>query len=101
VDELGGLTEAIARARALAGLAPDARVNAVGESSGLLDALGEDQPASSAGVVPPRPLAGTWTVAAELLARVAPEVAPFAESLAPLGEHERVVCALPFALTVR
>jgi hypothetical protein len=36
-----------------------------------------------------------------LLERVGPELVVFAESLAPLGEHERVLCALPFALTVR
>ncbi len=101
VDELGGLTEAIARARTLAGLAVDARVNAVGESSGLLDALAEETPESRAGAMPPRPLAGTGMVVAELLERVGPELLPFAESLAPLGEHERAVCALPFALTVR
>ncbi|HEX3345803.1 MAG TPA: S49 family peptidase, partial [Polyangiaceae bacterium] len=41
VDELGGLTDAVARARAMAGLAADARVGVVGESSGLLQALEE------------------------------------------------------------
>jgi len=101
VDELGGLTEAIARARTLAGLAVDARVNAVGESSGLLDALAEEAPESRAGAMPPRPLAGAGMVVAELIERLGPELLPFAESLAPLGEHERAVCALPFALTVR
>ncbi len=101
VDELGGLTEAIARARTLAGLAVDARVNAVGESSGLLDALAEEAPESRAGAMPPRPLAGVGMVVAELLERLGPELLPFAESLAPLAEHERAVCALPFALTVR
>jgi protease IV len=101
VDELGGLTEAIARARTLAGLAVDARVNAVGESSGLLDALAEEAPESRAGAMPPRPLAGAGMVVAELIERLGPELLPFAESLAPLAEHERAVCALPFALTVR
>jgi protease-4 len=101
VDELGGLTEAIARARSLAGLSADARVNVVGESSGLLDALGEDQPQGSAGGIPPRPLAVVGGVAAELIDRLGPELVPFAESMAPLGQHERVLCALPFALTVR
>jgi protease-4 len=93
VDELGGLTEAIARARTLAAL--------VGESSGLLDALGEEQPQGRAGATLPRPLAGAGLIAAGLLERVGPELVVFAESLAPLGEHERVLCALPFALTVR
>jgi protease-4 len=101
VDELGGLTEAIARARTLAGLAVDARVNAVGESSGLLDALAEEAPESRAGAMPPRPVAWAGMVVAELIERLGPELLPFAESLAPLAEHERAVCALPFALTVR
>jgi len=38
---------------------------------------------------------------AGLLEQVGPELVPFAESLAPLGQHERVLCALPFSLTVR
>jgi protease-4 len=101
VDELGGLTEAIARARTLAGLAADARVSVVGESSGLLDALGEEQPQGRAGGIPQRPLAGVGVVAAEVIERVGPELVPFVESLAPLGQHERVLCALPFSLTVR
>jgi protease-4 len=101
VDELGGLTEAIARARTLAGLAADARVSVVGESSGLLDALGEEQPQGRAGGLPQRPLAGVGVVAAEVIERVGPELVPFVESLAPLGRHERVLCALPFSLTVR
>ena len=40
VDEIGGLREAIARARSLAGLPADARVDVAGEPSGLLRALG-------------------------------------------------------------
>jgi hypothetical protein len=76
-------------------------VNVVGESSGLLEALGEDQPQGRVGGAPPRPLAGLGGAAVELIERVGPELVPFAESLAPLGEHERVLCALPFALTVR
>ena len=67
----------------------------------LLDALGEEQPQGSAGGIPPRPLAVVGGVAAELIDRLGPELVPFAESMAPLGQHERVLCALPFALTVR
>jgi len=100
VDELGGLTQAIARARTLAGLAADARVNVVGGSSGLLDALGEE-PQGRAGGTLPRSPAGVVAGAVELMESLGPEVVPFAQSLAPLGQHERVLCALPFALTVR
>jgi hypothetical protein len=39
--------------------------------------------------------------AAGLLGRVGPDLAPFASSMAQLGDREHVLCALPFALTVR
>jgi protease-4 len=91
VDEMGGLAEAIARARSLAGLPPDARFAVAGEASGLLQVLGDDDPANTARFAPP--LASLGAVGSEL--------APFLESLLPLLEHERALCALPFALTVR
>jgi protease-4 len=97
VDEIGGLAEAIARARSMAGLAPDARFAVAGEASGLLQALGDDDPpnAGNAGNAARSvaPLAGLGAVALELV--------PFVESLLPLAQHERALCAMPFALTVR
>ena len=97
VDELGGLTDAIARARTLASLPVDARVTVAGESSGLLDALGEEDPPEGHSPAP--------SALREGLARVTPELAQLVASLAPLasteGRHENAVCALPFALTVR
>jgi len=93
VDELGGLADAIARARTLASLPSDARVTVVGESSGLLDALAEDDP--------PEGRSGATGVLGSELARVAPGLTSFVASLAPLAEHERALCALPFALTVQ
>ena len=101
VDELGGLTEAIARARTLAGLPVDARVNVIGESAGLLDALGDEQPQDRASAMHQQPLAEVGAVASALIGRVAPELIPFTDSVAPLSHGERVLCALPFALTVR
>jgi protease-4 len=94
VDELGGLSEAIARARAMAGLPEDARVAVAGDSGGLFDALAEDEPRGQARAVGAASAAGP---AADL----APELWPFASSLAPLLGSERALCALPFALTVR
>jgi protease-4 len=91
VDEIGGLSEAIAKARSLAGLSADARFAVAGEASGLLQALGDDDPPSSAQATPP--LAQLGLAAAELT--------PFVESLLPLVHHERALCAMPFALTVR
>ncbi|HEX3343545.1 MAG TPA: hypothetical protein VHS09_03185, partial [Polyangiaceae bacterium] len=71
------------------------------ESSGLLQALEEDSPEGRAEAVAPRPGPGLGAAAARFLEPLGPELAPFAESLAPLAERERVVCAVPFALTVR
>jgi protease IV len=98
VDELGGLAQALAKARTLADLPADARVSVVGESAGLLDALSEDDAPQGQSSVTASP-APAAVVAA--LGRLAPELAPFVSSLAPLLDHERAVCALPFALTVR
>jgi protease-4 len=89
VDELGGLPEAIGRARALAGLAADARVAVAGDGGGLLEALGDDDPQGR--VVAP--------VAAAAIA-LAPELGPYLGSLAPMLGREASLCALPFALTV-
>jgi protease-4 len=96
VDEMGGLEQAIARARDMAGLPEDARVGVVDEPSGLLEALAGDDPASNSAA--PRPVASVGLPAA--LNRVAGELAPFVESMEPLLGHERVLCAVPFALEV-
>jgi protease-4 len=95
VDELGGLTEAIARARSLAGLPPDARVAVEGEPSGLLQALAaDDPPGASGGSRAPLP-------GAESLVGAFPELEPFLASVAGMTGREHTACALPFALTVR
>ncbi len=96
VDEIGGLEQAIARAREMADLPDDARVGTVDEPSGLLEALAGDDPPGSAEV--PRRVAVAPPSAA--LSRVASELAPFVESVEPLLGHERVLCAVPFALAV-
>jgi protease-4 len=93
VDEIGGLGEAIAKARELAGLSPTARVATVGAKPGLLEALdptGVDEKVSSR--------VGSPVTSLE---RLAPDVVPFMTGLLPLAEGERTAVALPFALTVR
>jgi len=101
VDELGGLREAIGRARSMAGLAADAEVDVAGQPGGLLRTLtGDEQaqaPATSLGEIGAR-VAGTLGDAVQ---GAAPEVRPFAASLLPLASGEHTLCALPFALTVR
>jgi protease-4 len=100
VDELGGLTEAIVRARAMAGLPDDARFDVAEEPEGILRMLADPEPRAAAQA--PSVVAGAMAVAvSSSLARIAPGLAPFAGSLASLVAGERVLCALPFALTVR
>ncbi len=91
VDTLGGLREAIARARVLGGLPPDARVGLAGEPSGLLQALGAEQGRGDARTA--RFLSEETHGMEEIL--------PFVASIAPLANGEEALCALPFALTVR
>jgi protease-4 len=103
VDELGGLPEAIARARTMAGLPQDARVAVAGEGGGLLEALGEDDPQGSTGTLPAAaasPTAAAAAPVARAAATLLPELGPYVASLEPMLGHETAVCALPFALTV-
>ncbi|MGH7438766.1 MAG: S49 family peptidase, partial [Polyangiaceae bacterium] len=92
VDEIGGLEEAIARARALAHLPGDAPTADAEESRGLLQNLLEDDPAPEARRTP---------LAGQVVESLAPEVVPFVGSLVGLAKGDGAVCALPFALTVR
>jgi protease-4 len=97
VDEIGGLREAIVRARAMAGLPLDARVEAASEPGGLLRTLTDDEPQSQArggdlGALLGRAAGGVPGLQ---------DVGPFAASLLPLASGEHALCALPFALTVR
>jgi protease-4 len=95
VDEIGGLQDAIARARSMAGLAPDARVEVAGEGSPLQRILGEDDSSSD-----PDSARALAELGASLF-RSAPELVPFVGSLSALAAGEHALCAVPFALTVR
>jgi ClpP class serine protease len=100
VDELGGLREAIVRARELAKLPGDAEVAVMGNKPGILEALGgsggqdaEERAASMRAAAAPDPI--------DALGRIAPDLVPFVASMAPLADGERSLCALPFALVVK
>ncbi len=99
VDELGGLRDAIAKARSLASLPADAMVSVLSSKSGLLEALdtasGGDDEQSHAGAQSSGPDVGG------LVSRVAPDLAPFVASLAALEQGERTLAALPYAIVVR
>jgi protease-4 len=100
VDEIGGLREAIARARSMAGLPADARVEAATEPSGLLRTLTDDEPQGQTRSGDLGALLGRAARAAQSLPGF-PPVGPFVQSLLPLTTGEHALCALPFALTVR
>jgi protease IV len=94
VDEIGGLHEAIVRARSMAGLPADARFGAAGGGGGILQTLLDDEPQGKA---QSGPLVGP---ASPLASLIAPELVVFLASVVPLAEHEVALCALPYALTV-
>ncbi len=96
VDELGGLRDAIAKARELANLPKDAKVVTVSGKPAFLDAL-EPRAAEERA----QKAAARATSPMSILDRIAPEMVPFVTSVAPLAEGENAVVALPFAVVVR
>jgi protease-4 len=92
VDEMGGLQEAIVRARTLAGLPGDARVAVADESAGIVEKLLADAPEGQS---------NSRHAARGLLRDLAPDVVPLLDSVAPIVAGEQTLCALPFGLTVR
>jgi protease-4 len=99
VDELGGVSHAIAAARKLAKLDAKVPVTVEGGSDGLLEMLGLDEEADSASVAEAvARLSARRSLALEMLPE---ELRPFAATLAPLFAGESVVAAMPYALTVR
>jgi protease-4 len=90
VDELGGLEDAIAKARALAKLPADARVHVMSAGGGAIEQLlggGADARISGVGLL-----------VREL---VVPSVAPFVTAYVPLLRGERTLAALPFGIVVQ
>jgi protease-4 len=100
VDEIGGLREAIARARKMAKLPDDAGVEVVGGARSFLEQLEEQDP-TGGGDERGRAFDAVRPSAIDLFDDAAPDVAPFLTSLLPLAEGERNVVAVPFAVTVR
>jgi protease-4 len=107
VDEIGGLTAAIAKARDLAKLPQDAEVESVGGPRGVWGALAgaaaSHFPSASLpplAELPPGGFAGNSVVSAAL-GRLAPAVAPFATALLPLADGERALALVPFAFVVQ
>jgi protease IV len=95
VDEIGGLSAALAKARELAQLPESAHVATVGTKPTFLDAL------EPGGAAEGRVRSAVDVSPMVLVERVAPDLVPFVASLAPLAEGERAVVAVPFSITVR
>ena len=102
VDTLGGIGAAMARAKELAGLPPDALVRTFTATPKLVDVLyGGEGPESVAPLDPSKLSAPSAASAIAWTREVAPETFVFAQSLEPLVAEERYACAVPFALIVR
>jgi protease-4 len=99
VDEIGGLSEALAAARKAAHLDADAPVSVEGGREGLLDSLllGDDASDADANAAFERLSAAPTT---RLLSEVPSELRMFVSGFAPLSEREHVVLALPYGLLI-
>ncbi|WP_394828746.1 signal peptide peptidase SppA [Pendulispora albinea] len=118
VDEIGGLTAAIAKARELAKLDGDAAVAVIDNTPKFLEALGggsgmdeagEEEHATAekvAGALPQLPASAPGSLPISLpgvgawVEHVAPDMLPFVSALAPLAAQEHQVVALPYVLVV-
>jgi len=99
VDEIGGLSEALAAARKAAHLAADVPVTVEGGREGLLDSLLLSDDASDADAVAAFNRLSA-TSATHLLAQVPEDLRSFVSGFAPLSEHEHVAVTLPYGLSI-
>jgi protease-4 len=109
IDELGGLHDAIERARALARLPADAEVTTITGHAGLLEQLasGGDGDDSASPVQHAAQSVSGAAAPIDAIAKVAPELVPFVTSLEGIvrrpgaGASEGALVALPYALILR
>lgn len=99
VDELGGLSEAIAEARKLGELDERAAVVVEGGRESLFDLLLVGEDASEAEIA--RAVERVTTTRGTLLRAAPSEWRPFLSTLSPLASGERNLTALPLAFVVR
>jgi len=99
VDQIGGLSDALAAARKAAHLEADAPVTVEGGREGLLDSLllGDDASDADAQAAFERLSAAPAT---RLLSEVPPQLRVFVSGLSPLSEREHVAVALPYGLLI-
>ena len=99
IDEVGGLSEALAAARKAAHLDAEAPVSVEGGRDSLLDSLlvSDDASDADAAAAFERLSSASST---RLLSEVPQELRAFVSGFAPLAEHEHVAAALPYALLI-
>ncbi len=100
IDEIGGLSEALAAARKAASLGADTPVTVEGGREGLLDSLlvSDDASDAEAAAAFERIALAPST---RLMASVPSELRGFISGFAPLMGTEHVAVALPYALLIR
>lgn len=99
VDTLGGLDDAIARARELGKLKKDATVEVEGAGDTLLDLLSLDESAEEEEI---RAAVQRWQLQPPSpLLQLSPELRPFLGMLQPLLQGENVLAILPHGVTVK
>lgn len=99
VDTLGGLDDAIARARELGKLKKDATVEVEGAGDTLLDLLSLDESADEEEI---RAAVQRWQgQPPSPLLQLSPELRPFLGMLQPLLQGENVLAILPHGITVK
>jgi protease-4 len=99
IDQVGGLSEALAAARKAASLGDDTPVSVEGGRESLLDSLLVSDDASDADAAEALQRLSA-APSARLLAEVPVELRPVLASLSPLAAHEHVTAAMPFALFI-
>jgi len=99
VDKMGGVMQALARARELAKLPETARVNLYLAKPKIVEMLGldENEPDSRAPIL----LGNQRGAPMELVRTFVPELIPFVSSYMPLVRGERTLAVLPYALSIR
>jgi protease IV len=98
VDELGGVVDAIHKARKMAGLPDDAPVTVEGDQESLLEMLLVGEDANEEQV---KQALAAYQARSLVIRELPPQLRRYASALAPLASGERFVTALPFGLSLQ
>ncbi|HXK20703.1 MAG TPA: S49 family peptidase, partial [Polyangiaceae bacterium] len=97
VDELGGVVDAIHKARKMANLPDDAPVTVEGDQESLLEMLLVGQDANEEQV---KQALAAYQARSLVIRELPPQLRRYASALAPLASGEHFVTALPFGLSL-